>query len=39
LIRGCTAHFREDVDIKVEDLSNGMGTAARFFITQRGALL
>jgi hypothetical protein len=39
LIRGCTAHFREDVDIKVEDLSNGTGTAARFFITQRGASL
>lgn len=37
LIRGCTAHFGEDVDIEVADLSNGMGTAARFSITQRGA--
>lgn len=38
LIRGCIAHFREDADIKVEDLSNGTGTAARFLITQRGTL-
>jgi hypothetical protein len=39
LIRGCITHFREDVDIKVEDLSNGTGTAARFLIIQRGTLL
>ena len=38
LIRGCIAHFREDADVKVKDLSNGMGTAARFIITQRGTL-
>jgi len=38
LIRGCIAHFREDADIDVEDLSNGTGTAARFVITQRGSL-
>ena len=38
LIRGCIAHFREDADVEVEDLSNGAGTAARFVITQRGAL-
>jgi hypothetical protein len=38
LIRGCIAHFREDADVEVEDLSNGAGTAARFFITRRGTL-
>jgi hypothetical protein len=38
LIRGCIAHFREDADIRIEDLSNGTGTAARFLITQRGTL-
>jgi hypothetical protein len=38
LIRGCIAHFREDADVKVEDLSNGTGTAARFIINQRGTL-
>lgn len=36
LIRGCVAHFGENADIAVEDLSNGKGTAARFLITLRG---
>jgi hypothetical protein len=36
LIRGCITHFRENADIKVEDLSDGAGTAAQFLITQRG---
>jgi hypothetical protein len=38
LIRGCIAHFREDADVEVEDLSSGKGTAARFLITERGTL-
>jgi hypothetical protein len=37
LIRGCLAHFGEDADIQIEDLSAGAGTAARFLITQRDA--
>ncbi len=32
LIRGCVAHFEEDIDIAVEDLSDGAGTAARFVL-------
>ena len=35
LIRGCLAHFGEKADIRVEDLSAGAGTAARFVVTQR----
>jgi hypothetical protein len=35
LIRGCVAHYREAVDIEVEDLSGGTGTAARFLLTRR----
>jgi hypothetical protein len=38
LIRGCLAHFGEDANIQVEDLSDGAGTAARFVITQRDTL-
>ena len=37
LIRGCFAHFGEDADIRVEDLSDGAGTAARFVLTRRDA--
>jgi hypothetical protein len=37
LIRGCVAHYGEAVDIAVEDLSDGTGTAARFLLTKRGA--
>ena len=37
LIRGCVAHYGEAVDIAVEDLSDGAGTAARFLLTKRGA--
>ena len=37
LIRGCLAHFGEAADIRVEDLSAGAGTAARFVITRRDA--
>jgi hypothetical protein len=37
LIRGCVAHYGEVVDIAVEDLSDGTGTAARFLLTKRGA--
>jgi hypothetical protein len=37
LIRGCVAHFGENVDIEVEDLSNGTGTSACFLVKQRVA--
>jgi hypothetical protein len=37
LVRGCLAHFGEDADIEVEDLSAGAGTAARFVLTRRDA--
>jgi hypothetical protein len=37
LIRGCVAHYGEAVDIAIEDLSDGTGTAARFVLTKRGA--
>ena len=37
LIRGCVAHYGEAVDIAMEDLSDGTGTAARFVLTKRGA--
>ena len=35
LIRGCVAHYGETVDIEVEDLSHGAGTAAQFLLTRR----
>ncbi len=34
LIRGCVEHYKETIDIKVEDLSDGAGTAARFVLTR-----
>jgi hypothetical protein len=37
LIRGCVAHFGEAVDLTMEDLSDGTGTAARFLLTKRSA--
>ena len=37
LIRGCVDHFGEAVDIEVEDLSGGTGTAARFLLAMRDA--
>jgi heme-NO-binding protein len=37
LIRGCLAHFGENADLQIEDLSAGAGTAARFVVTQRDA--
>jgi hypothetical protein len=37
LIRGCIAHYGETVDIAMEDLSDGAGTAARFLLTRKGA--
>ena len=37
LIRGCLAHFGEEADIQIEDLSAGAGTAAQFVVTQRDA--
>ena len=38
LIRGCVAHYGEAVDIAVEDLSDGAGTAARFVLSKRGEM-
>jgi hypothetical protein len=35
LVRGCVAHYGEAVDLEVEDLSEGAGTAARFLLTER----
>jgi hypothetical protein len=35
LIRGCVAHYGEVIDIDMEDLSGGTGTAARFLLTKR----
>ena len=37
LIRGCVAHYGEAVDIAMEDLSDGTGTAAQFLLTKRSA--
>lgn len=34
LIRGCVAHYREPIDIVIDDLSNGEGTAAIFTLTK-----
>ena len=34
LIEGCVAHFGDKVDIAIEDLSDGAGTAARFVLTR-----
>jgi len=37
LIRGCIAHYGEPIEIGVEDLSEGAGTAARFLLTRKAA--
>jgi hypothetical protein len=37
LIRGCVAHYGEAVDLAIEDLSDGQGTAARFLLSKRSA--
>jgi len=37
LIRGCIAHYGEPIEIGVEDLSEGAGTAARFLLTRKPA--
>ena len=34
LISGCIAHYGQPVDMKIEDLSNGEGTSARFILTE-----
>lgn len=34
LIKGCIAHYGEPIDMEIEDLSNGEGTAARFTLTE-----
>jgi Haem-NO-binding len=36
LIRGCTEHFGEHVEIQRDDLSGGQGTCVRFVLTKRG---
>ena len=38
LIQGCIGHFGEPIDVQIEDLSNGEGTAARFVLTKTGAV-
>ena len=35
LIRGCVGHFARPVQIDIEDLSEGKGTAARFVLTEQ----
>ena len=37
LIRGCIGHYGEPIDMQMEDLSSGEGTAARFVLTKTGA--
>jgi Haem-NO-binding len=36
LIRGCAAHFGEQIELQRDDLSGGQGTCVRFVLTQRG---
>lgn len=36
LIRGCIEHYGEPIDVQIEDLSGGEGTAARFVLTRPG---
>jgi len=36
LILGCIEHFGEQIDIQREDLSNGLGTCARFSLIKGG---
>ena len=35
LIRGCIRHFGDDIDLTVEDLSEGAGTKVRFSLARR----
>jgi hypothetical protein len=35
LIRGCVAHYGEPIEVDIEDLSEGAGTAARFLLTRK----
>jgi hypothetical protein len=35
LIQGCIAHYGEPIEVGVEDLSDGAGTAARFLLTRK----
>jgi hypothetical protein len=37
LVRACIAHFREPIDLTVEDLSEGRGTSARFLLSKGAA--
>lgn len=37
LIRGCVAHYGEPIEVDIEDLSEGAGTAARFLLTRKAA--
>jgi hypothetical protein len=37
LIRGCVAHYGEPIEVHIEDLSEGAGTAARFLLTRKVA--
>ena len=37
LVRGCMAYYGEPIEIGVEDLSEGAGTAARFLLTRKAA--
>ncbi len=37
LVRGCISHYGEPVDVVIEDLSDGKGTAARFVLTRKKA--
>ena len=37
LIRGCIAHYGEPIEVGIEDLSDGAGTAARFLLTRKAA--
>jgi len=34
LVRGCIQHFGEKIQLRREDLANGQGTAARFWLTK-----
>jgi hypothetical protein len=35
LIRGAIKHYGEEIDIEIEDLSDGAGTSARFLLTKQ----
>ena len=38
LIQGAIKHYGEDINIEIEDLSDGAGTAARFLLTKQASL-